>query len=81
MQMKGDLLRIPEERITLLKAGFTNKTIERLYIERNNFKIVQHPFVLDLVELDNNISVLESGIKGLSPWAGQYRVFECCLRR
>ncbi len=46
------MLETPEERIKLLKAGFIGKIIENLYIERNNFKIVQIPVIVELVELD-----------------------------
>ncbi len=34
------LLETAEERVKLLKAGLSVKTIEILYIESNNFKIV-----------------------------------------
>lgn len=30
----------PEDRVVLLKAGFSGKAIERLYIERNGYKII-----------------------------------------
>jgi hypothetical protein len=33
------MLETPEQRIKLLKAGFSGKEIERLYIENNNFKM------------------------------------------
>ncbi len=46
------MLEIPEERITLLKAGYTGKTIEKLYIKHNNFKIVPIPPIVELVECD-----------------------------
>jgi hypothetical protein len=38
------MLETPQERIKLLRAGFTSKIIEKLYIEGNNFKIVRLPF-------------------------------------
>ncbi|SNQ61307.1 hypothetical protein [Candidatus Methanoperedens nitratireducens] len=47
------MLETPEERIKLLRAGFTGETIERLYIEINNFKIVHTPPLVGLVELDS----------------------------
>ncbi len=34
------MLETPEQRIKLLKAGFSGKEIERLYIEQNNFRII-----------------------------------------
>ncbi len=45
------MLETPEERVRLLKAGITGKTIERLYILNNNFKIIRCPL---LVEHDDN---------------------------
>jgi hypothetical protein len=46
------MLETPEERIKLLRAGYTGKTIEKLYIEHNNFKIVLIPPIVELVECD-----------------------------
>jgi hypothetical protein len=46
------MLETAEERVKLLKAGFSGKTIEKLYIESNYFKIVRTPAIIDLVELD-----------------------------
>lgn len=46
------MLETSEERIKLLKAGLTGKTIEKLYIENNNFKIVNTPMHIDLFEID-----------------------------
>ena len=46
------MLETPEERIKLLKAGYTARTIEKLYIEHNNFKIVPIPPIVELVECD-----------------------------
>ncbi len=34
------ILGTPQERVKLLKAGADGKLIEKLYVERNNFKIV-----------------------------------------
>jgi len=51
--MKHDyLLETPEERIKLLKAGLTSKRIEELYIERNNFKLVNVPILYENVKVD-----------------------------
>ncbi len=53
MIMKNDyLLEIPAERVRLLKAGFTTKRIEELYIERNNFKMVNVPILYENVKFD-----------------------------
>ena len=46
------MLETPEERIRLLKAGLTGKTIERLYIEGNNIKIIHAPSNIELVEFE-----------------------------
>jgi hypothetical protein len=35
------MLETPEERVKLLKAGITGKTIEELYVMYNNLKIVR----------------------------------------
>ncbi len=53
MLMKNEsLLETSEERIRLLRAGFTNKRIEELYIEQNNFKIVKVPILYEKIKLD-----------------------------
>ena len=46
------MLETTEERAKLLKAGFIGKTIEQLYIEINNFKIVRTPAFTELVEIE-----------------------------
>ncbi len=46
------MLETSEERIKLLRAGFTSKEIEKLYIESNNFKIVRIPILIELCEID-----------------------------
>lgn len=54
------MLETRQERVKLLKAGLTGKTIERLYIAGNNFKIVCSPAFLELIEIDtkaNKISL------------------------
>lgn len=48
------MLETPQERIRLLKAGITGKTIERLYIVENDFKIVRHPIFFDFVEIEES---------------------------
>jgi hypothetical protein len=45
------MLETTQERMKLLRAGFTSKTIEKLYIEGNNFKLVRFPIIVELVEL------------------------------
>ena len=44
------MLETPQERIKLLRAGFTDKAIEKLYIEGNNFKLVRFPVIVELAE-------------------------------
>ncbi len=46
------MLETPEEMIKLLRAGYTGKTIEKLYIQLNNFKIVRLLPIVELIECD-----------------------------
>lgn len=46
------MLKTSEERIKLLKTGFTQKEIEEMYIEGNDFKIVSLPMLVDIVEIE-----------------------------
>ncbi len=41
------MLETAEERVRLLKAGIDGKTIEKLYINLNNFKIVHIPILFE----------------------------------
>jgi len=43
-----EMLETPQERVKLLKAGIDGKTIEKLYIAYNNFKIVSSPIFFDV---------------------------------
>ncbi len=45
------MLETPQERVKLLKAGINIKTIERLYVVQNNFKIVLTPILIEVVEI------------------------------
>lgn len=55
------MLKTPEERIKLLKAGISARDIEKLYIIFNDFKVVCDPI---LYESNNNDRVyLENGGK------------------
>ncbi len=45
------MLKTPEERIKLLKAGISARDIEKLYIIYNDFKVVCDPI---LYESNNN---------------------------
>ncbi len=46
------MLETSRERVELLRAGFIDKIIEKLYIEYNSIKIVRTPELIELVELD-----------------------------
>ncbi len=46
------MLETAEERVRLLKAGFTGKTIEMLYLRGNNIRTVLTPIILELVEIN-----------------------------
>jgi len=39
------MLETPQERVKLLKAGIDGKTIEKLYLIFNNFKLVPTPLL------------------------------------
>ena len=57
------MLETSQERVKLLKAGLTSNTIEKLYIQSNNIKIVRTPIDIELVEFDisqNNESIILS---------------------
>jgi hypothetical protein len=50
----GDwMLETPQERVKLLKAGIDSKTIEKLYLVYNDFKIVLIATHFELVEIKN----------------------------
>lgn len=53
-----------EERVKLLKAGFSGKEIERLYIEYNNFRIVCLPILYELTEF-NGVNIKNLVVKQL----------------
>ncbi|MDP2788881.1 MAG: hypothetical protein Q8O46_02400 [bacterium] len=65
------MLENSEERVKLLRKGFTQKQIEQLYLEENNFKIVNSHVVIELVEID------ERQIK--KNWLSCEAVVECAL--
>jgi hypothetical protein len=41
------MLETPQERVDLLKAGISVKTMEKLYLICNNFKIVKSPVLYE----------------------------------
>jgi hypothetical protein len=49
---RAPMLETPQKRARLLKAGIDGKTIEKLYIIYNNFKIVNIPLLFELVEIN-----------------------------
>ncbi len=49
------ILGTPQERVKLLKAGVDGKSIEKLFIERNNFKIVCNHILLDQINTNREI--------------------------
>jgi hypothetical protein len=46
------MLETSEKRIKLMKTGFTQKQIEKMYIEGNDFKIVSLPLLVDILEIE-----------------------------
>jgi len=56
------MLETTEERAKLIKAGIHYKTIEKLYIIYNNFKIVLFPMLFEVVEIDIEPNGLSSEI-------------------
>ena len=55
MRIGGSMiLDTPQERVKLLKAGVYGKLIEKLYVKRNNFKIVSDNVLFDLT---NDINI------------------------
>lgn len=48
------MLETPRERVQLLKAGLTGKTLERLYVTYNHFKVVGVPARFELVEVNKS---------------------------
>ncbi len=46
------MLENSQERVKLLKAGITGKTIERVYVAKNGFKIIYSPVFFKLIEID-----------------------------
>ncbi len=46
------MLETPQERVDLLKAGFSGKEIEELYIIFNDINIVRYPMHPETIEID-----------------------------
>ncbi len=62
------MLETPQERVKLLKAGVDGKTIEKLYIIYNNFKIANSLILIEQVEVNikenKNMEVLKCAVAG-----------------
>ncbi len=52
------MLETAWERILLLKAGFTGKQIEELYISWNNFKVVGNQRPIEKIEINTPITAV-----------------------
>ncbi len=50
------MLETSQEWVKLLKTGIAGKTIERLYIIENKFRIVRSPIFFELNEIDAKVS-------------------------
>lgn len=46
------MLETAKERVKLLKKGLSEKEIEMLYIEQNNYKIIRTPILYDANEFE-----------------------------
>lgn len=46
------MLETAEERVKLLRSGFTQKQIEELYIEGNDLRMANPPILIELVEIN-----------------------------
>jgi hypothetical protein len=44
------MLETSKERVKLLKMGIEGKTIEKLYVKHNGFKIIDRPILLESIE-------------------------------
>lgn len=54
------MLETREERVKLLRAGLSEKDIERLYIEVNDIKIIHTPHIMKLVDIDISLDAAKS---------------------
>lgn len=57
------MLETAEERVKLLKTGLSEKDIEMLYIEHNNFKIIRSPILYEANEFDYTRSIYKNNRK------------------
>jgi hypothetical protein len=54
------MLETPQENVKLLKAGIDGKTIEKLYIIYNNFKIASSSILFDLDKMQIHPSNIQN---------------------
>jgi hypothetical protein len=54
------MLETTQERVKLLKTGLSEKEIEMLYIEHNNFKIIRTPILYEANELDIAPTIIDN---------------------
>lgn len=45
------MLETSQERVKLLKAGISARKIEQIYLESNNFKIMNIPVLFEVFEI------------------------------
>ena len=57
------MLETSEERVKLLKAGFTCKEIEQLYVKNNNLKIIRLSILKELADSENKITGINSKLE------------------
>jgi hypothetical protein len=68
-----------EERVKLLKTGLSQKEIEMLYIEQNNFKIIRTPILYDANEFDIAPPIFDNeGCFNKSQMIGAFNQFIAC---
>ena len=76
------MLETSKERIKLMKAGYTQKEIEEMYLAEHNFTISLHPFLFEIVELDltNEAPLSRAGGYLMSPTTGVALTILCPSR-
>ncbi len=59
------MLETAEERIKILKKGFTQRQIEKMYIEGNDLKIVSLPILVEIIEMEEgqNKKICETSVE------------------
>ena len=45
--MSALILASPDERVKLLRAGITGKQIEKIFVELNNYRLINTPVLYD----------------------------------